>query len=164
MSMNTFQGLHEVSFNSPSCPCFRSYTREHRYKLINNSVPYNWSFWEQGSPSRWGQRWAWGTGRSPGSGPWGGRWACRRWCCPSCRWARCCSGSPGCCGCGAGCSPAGPGLWRRSPPGRPERCGGTAARWWSPEQNYYYVFSYRRDTFDNSLRTHSLLMIHIQAK
>lgn len=26
------------------------------------------------------------------------------------------------------------------------------------------VFSYRRDTFDNSLRTHSLLMIHIQAK
>lgn len=26
------------------------------------------------------------------------------------------------------------------------------------------VFSYRRDIFDNSLRTHSLLMIHIQAK
>lgn len=26
------------------------------------------------------------------------------------------------------------------------------------------VLSYRRDTFDNSLRTHSLLMIHIQAK
>lgn len=26
------------------------------------------------------------------------------------------------------------------------------------------VFSYRRDTSDNSLRTHSLIMIHIQAK
>lgn len=117
----------------------------------SSASPYSWSFWAQGSPSRWGQRWVWGTDRSPDSGPWGGRWACRRWCCPSCRWARCCSGSPGCCGCGAGCSPAGPGLWRRSPPGCPGRCGGTAERWWSPARSDVLWWWGHIETVDNIL-------------